>query len=231
MNAYLDALVEVLRAGLPDRLAAVLLVGSAATGDFREETSDLDVLVAVDRPLGDQVPLVADWLDRELPPPPARKLELVVYTLRNLEEPSPWRPFELNYNSDTPVPDESSHWFLLDLAAARERSRPLLGPPGDELVGPIPRHVLIEAVERSLDWYSRFEPATANAVLGACRAWLFAAEGRWASKGEAAGWASARSAHPETIAAADRARTAEVDPEAVAAVVAEARSALALEQG
>src|SRR5215210_6419425 len=227
MDVDLGALVKTLRASLADRLEAVLLVGSAVMGDFREASSDLDVVVAVDRPIGDLAPAVADRLDDGLPPRPARKLELVAYTLRQLERPSPGGSFELNYNSDTRAPDVSGHWFLIDLAIAREHSRALVGPSGRELIGPITRPVLIEALKTSLEWHERFEPTSPNAVLGACRAWLFAVEGRWGSKAEAAAWARPRSAYPETIATAERERLGEVP---AAPVLSEARSALAFQK-
>jgi hypothetical protein len=88
--------------------------------------------------------------------------------------------------------DESGHWFLLDLAIARERARAIAGPPPAEVIGPVAREHALAALEVSLAWHREHEPDSANALVNACRAWYFASENVWASKPEAAAWATDR---------------------------------------
>ena len=111
---------------------------------------------------------------------------------------------------------EPAHWFLLDLDILRQAGRPLVGPPTRDLVGPIPRRRLLEALVASLAWHGANEPALQQSVLNACRGWRFTSEGVWSSKDDAGAWALARTDDPATVSAAlavrhgDRSRT--LDP-------------------
>jgi Domain of unknown function (DUF4111) len=97
---------------------------------------------------------------------------------------------------------DPSHWFLLDLAILRDHGRPLAGPPPRELVGPVPRRWLLEAVRDSLAWHEAHEPDLPQTVLNAARGWRFTEEVVWCSKRDAAAWARARSAEGATVDAA-----------------------------
>jgi Domain of unknown function (DUF4111) len=202
---YLQAVVAQLRARLGADLVAVSLVGSGGTSDYVPGTSDLDVAAVTARPLQRDTKLaLAQALSHERLPVPARLLELVVYTLAAVASPQRQVHFELNLNTGRDVEDhvglepaaEAGHWFLLDLAIAREQGLPLLGPPLRVLVGELPRDWLLAAAKVSLDWYESNELAPASTVLAACRAWRYAAEGSWGSKSEAAAWAAPRLPDP-----------------------------------
>jgi hypothetical protein len=157
--------------------------------------------VVVGRPLGEaSARSLADRLSHSQLPCPARRLELVVYRRDLLADPAWPLPFELNFNTGEGMADhvgldpsaEAAHWFLLDLAIARERSTPLAGPPLHALLGDIPRPDVLDALRSALDWYAEEEPDAAASILAACRAWQFAEEGEWGSKRDAAEWATAR---------------------------------------
>jgi hypothetical protein len=143
---------------------------------------------------------LAERLSHSQLPCPARRLELVVYRRDVLADPVWPLPFELNFNTGAGMADhvgldpraEAAHWFLLDLAIARERSTPLAGPPLHALLAEIPRADVLDALRSALDWYAEEEPDAAASILAACRAWQFAEEGEWASKRDAAEWATAR---------------------------------------
>ncbi len=101
-----------------------------------------------------------------------------------------------------------------------------------EMVFPsIPRERVLGAVAEVLEWQMRSEPWAANSVLNACRAWRFAAEGRWSSKTEAAAWARPRSDDPEVVDAALALRLdpnlRRLDSRRVLALLARARRAVA----
>ena len=51
---------------------------------------------------------------------------------------------------------------------------------------------VLRALRASLVWHAAHDTTAPNRVLNACRSWLYAAEGRWASKDAAAAWAAGR---------------------------------------
>jgi hypothetical protein len=126
--------------------------------------------------------------------------------------------------------EEPSHWFLLDLAILRDRGRVLTGPPPGELVAPIPRRWLLEALADSMAWHRANEPDLQQTVLNASRGWRFASEGVWSSKNDAGAWAMASTGDPATVSAALAARhgdrSATLDPARVEAFVGEALQAV-----
>ena len=69
----LNELTGKLKSGLPDRLVSVILYGSAAGGDWNENTSDLNVLCVLDRitpsELAKSEPVFRWWRDGGSPPP------------------------------------------------------------------------------------------------------------------------------------------------------------------
>ncbi len=203
LSGYTAALLARLRTMVGERLLGVWVIGSAGAGVYEPGISDLDVAVAVSGPLEEETRgrLVAELSHAALPCP-ARKLELVVYTRAALAAPVEGLAFELNLNTGASEPshvtfdiaDESPHWFLLDLAIAREASIALAGPPLASLLGPIPRSASLGALRLSLDWFEANEPDRASVLLAASRAWRFAEEGTWGTKPEAAEWAARRDA-------------------------------------
>lgn len=204
---YLERLVGRVAESLGGRLTAVWLIGSAAMGDFEPGSSDLDVAVIVTEPLSESDrERLAAGLSHQALPCPARKLELVVYRAGALSGPT-LGAFDLNLNTgqgiattvDTDPNGVARHWFVLDLAIAREGGRALVGPEPAALIAPVPRPVVLEALAESLDWHTRQESASTGAVLAACRAWHFVDTGRWSSKGQAAHWARARLEAPELV--------------------------------
>ena len=231
VEAYDAELVGRVRAVLGDGLVAVYAAGSWALGDYVQGRSDLDRLVVSAGPLaGGQADALAAALRHEALPVPARKLELVVYARAAVERPTPGAAFELNLNTGDGQPHhavtdparEPAHWFVLDRAIARERAVALAGPPDLTLFAPLPRPWLRAALRESLAWHAE-NPETAepeNTALNACRAWLFLAEARWASKDEAAAWVLEREPGLEVVRDALAVRRGEagasVDPAAAA---------------
>jgi predicted nucleotidyltransferase len=171
-------------AALGEEPAAVYLLGSVALGAFEPGTSDLDMVAVFDPPLGrrEKEALVERVLEVDLAP--ARQLELVAYAggevILNLNT-DPLRV------EDTPAPEEW-FWFVLDRAIAQEHALALSGPPWRELFDDVSRPQALAALEASLDWHERHEPASGNAVLNAVRGWRWVETGDWVSKPEAARW-------------------------------------------
>jgi len=195
---------------LGDELVAAYLVGSGALGGAAAD-SDVDVVAVCPAEPPDQrrralaarlAELAMTW--------PLRGLELVLYARAAVAAPARRPRFAVNLNVGPRMPrrlsldpaTEPAHWFLLDLAILRDHGRPLTGPPPRELIGPIPRRWLLEAVRDSLAWHEANEPALQQSVLNACRGWRFTEEGVWSSKADAAAWALPRTPDPATVEAA-----------------------------
>jgi len=157
-----------------------------------------------------------------------RGLEFVLYAHDDLADPQ-GPAFQLNLNSGPRMkqhvgydPDaEPRFWFTLDVAIAREHARSLAGRPAGELLPALPRPIVLAALRDALAWWRDHDGA--GAILSACRAWAWATEERWLSKGDAAAWAAERVADPAPIstALARRADPGAGDPSAeeVAAIV------------
>jgi hypothetical protein len=129
-------------------------------------------------------------------PCPARKLELVIYTLSTIQNLTRFPQFSLNFNTGANMGDhvtldptqEAGHWFLLDLAVGRELGVALLGPDPKGLIGEVKREWVIDALRESVNWWERNEGTSADAVLNACRGWRWVRCGVWESKVEGAKW-------------------------------------------
>jgi Domain of unknown function (DUF4111) len=228
------------------QLVAVWLGGSGALGGVAPGQSDVDlVAVCTAAPSGEAGRAVVAGLGRLAMTWPLRGLEFVLYPRAALAAPGPRPGFAINLNVGPRMPyrlsldpgSEPAHWFLLDLAILRDHGRPLAGPPPRDLIGPIPRRRVLEALSDSLAWHRANEPALQQTVLNACRGWRFTEEGAWSSKDDAGAWALARTDDPATVEAALAVRhgdrSATLDPARVDAfqrrVLERVRRALAAE--
>jgi hypothetical protein len=203
---YLSEVTLRLEDHLERRLAGAWLIGSGALGDFDTMRSDLDVQsVCTTRLARPELECLAAALSHTALPCPVRGLEFVLYAREDLSD-SQGPAFQLNLNTGPGMehhvgydPDaEPRFWFVLDIAIARERARPLAGlPPGALLPAPS-RPLVLSALRAALRWYRGYDGA--EAVLAACRGWAWATEGRWLSKGDAAAWAAVRLSDPAPVA-------------------------------
>ncbi|HJU02324.1 MAG TPA: aminoglycoside adenylyltransferase domain-containing protein [Actinomycetes bacterium] len=215
---------------LGDGLVAAWLIGSGALGGVSAVQSDVDVVAVCAAPLAGEVErALVPRLEELAMTWPLRGLELVLYTRAAVAAPARVPRWELNLTvgrgmdhhlSRDPATDPP-HWFVLDLDILRGHGRTLAGPPPAEVVGPIPRRRVLEAVRDSLRWHGEHEPNLSQSVLNACRGWRFTTEGEWSSKRDAGAWAVQRTGDPGLIDAAlavragDRSRP--LDPDRVAA--------------
>jgi hypothetical protein len=205
---YLSDLSLRLETHLERRLAGAWLVGSGALGDFDRLRSDVDVQAVCTTRLGRaELGRLVAALSHPALRCPVRGLEFVLYAREDLADPD-GPAFQLNLNTGPRMephvgynPDaEPRFWFVLDTAIARERARPLAGLPPSVLLPPPSRPLVLSALRDALAWYRAYDGA--EAVLAACRAWAWATEGRWLSKGDAAAWAAAQLPDPAPVAKA-----------------------------
>lgn len=215
VQAYLEAIVQSLTDYLKDRLVGVYLFGSASYDAYEPGLSDLDVQAIVKDPLDtvDKQAVISRLTQGALPCP-ATKLEFVVYAQSAVYPASRHPRFELNLNTGPDQRDhisldpanESSHWFLLDIAMGRELGRNLYGPNATEAFGAIPRRWILEAIANSLSWHQENELTSANSVLNACRGWRFIVTCEFSSKLDGAKWAMQQQGCPEIVSRAITAR-------------------------
>jgi hypothetical protein len=200
---YLHAVAARLRAELGEALTGVYAGGSRALGGYLPSRSDLDVMAVCRGPLHTDAKLrIGDALRHESLPCPARGLELVVYRASTVRAPTSEPGYELDLNTGRAMPFRLSvdpadasgrHWYVIDRAIVREHGFVVDGPASRELFAPIPRETLLRALCEAVRWYECSRDARDDdAVLNACRAWQFVAEGVWSSKPAAGEWARQR---------------------------------------
>lgn len=178
VEAYAAAAAHTAESLVP--VLEAFVVGSAAAGGFDPATSDLDLVLVVERPLAERRGELLERL-RALGSP-FRDVELVVYVAGS-------RPpdVELNVNAGEERPDEEPFWFVLDAALAQERAVPVLARHDwNDVFEPVEPERVREAMRASLAWAERQPPRDEFARLHAARARHYLEHGEWISKEEAA---------------------------------------------
>jgi hypothetical protein len=124
--------------------------------------------------------------------------------------------------------EDPRFWFVIDVSIARQHAVVLHGPPAEAAFPEPPRSLVVASLRQALDWYADDGGSPAQTVLGACRTWAWATDGRWRSKGESARWARERLADPGPVDRALAAREGGAPPSAedVETLLARAREAL-----
>jgi len=203
INAVLGILLADAQAILGDHFIGLYLHGSLACGDFNPETSDIDFLVVTEGALPPETfSALKDMHARLFLSGLAwsQKLEGAYLPKKVLRRHNP---------APAPIPwlGEDGHFALEGLGSdwiiqrwiLREKGRIVCGPPPAILIDPVSAEDLRQAVRGSLrEWWSPPFPAPqrfqsgeyqAYAILTMCRSLFVLAQGRVASKPEAAGWA------------------------------------------
>ena len=194
---YAQRLADACAAQLGDHFVAAFLHGSLGLGGFVHGRSDVDILLVAEEaaPIRRAV--------ASLPMEPPARVDLRVATRRTACSPPrepivdlhlvlrPGRAFHIEAESAVELD------LLVELALCRAHGRRLLGPAPERVVGPVPGDWLLSVATEQLErWYEqtaaeRREHAELIA-LTACRMWLLAEEGRFASKAAAGDWALTR---------------------------------------
>jgi hypothetical protein len=217
-DRYLADLAATAAGVLGNRLIGAYALNSIARDNYLPGRSDLDVALVVSEAMDTPTKRrLADALRHSSLPCPAPRLELVVYRREVVEDPGSAPDFELNLNSGSAISDhltmdpadEPRHWFVLDLAAAADAAVPIIRSAPVGLFGRVARPVALDALLASRAWHAQHDAAAPNRVLNDCRAWLYAAEGRWSTKAEAAAWAVSVGGDAELIGHAASLRAGE----------------------
>lgn len=202
--AYATALTDELQHVPGAEVFAAYLHGSAALGGWRAHVSDVDVLVVVAADV-DAPPAgaLADAALATIPACPGAGLELSVVTRSEAASPrAPWR-FVVHVAGLGTAPPTIVHGeghagdpdLLLHYAVCREAGWPLAGPPAVDVVGPVLRSGVLEALAAELLWGLE-HAAAPYALLNACRALVYLREGRLVAKITGGRWAIDRGVGP-----------------------------------
>ncbi len=215
--------VEIVREILVDAVVGAYLHGSAVLGGLRP-TSDIDVLVVIDRPTGlEERRAITDRLlgisGRRAYRGPARPIELTIVLGSDVR---PWRyPPRVEYQYGEWLRDEYEAGRIPEpgpspdlaplVAMALQGNRALIGPPPAQLFDPVPAADLRRAIVAGVpDLLANLETDTRNVLLTLARIWATLETAELQAKDTAAAWASARLPGP-IRPALDRARSMYVD--------------------
>ena len=200
-----EDIVEIVRDVLDSAVIGAYLHGSAVLGGLRA-TSDLDVLVVVDRPTtpAERREIVQRLLDisgRRARRGPARPVELTIVVQADVR---PWRyPPRVEMQYGEWLRDDYERGFIPEpgpspdlaplITMALAGGHPLAGPPPADVLHPVPpedlRRAIVEGVPGLL---ADLDDDTRNVVLTLARIWATLATGEIRAKDAAADWALAR---------------------------------------
>lgn len=202
--ALLPELVADLKASLGEDLVAVWLYGSAITGGFDPESSDLDLVVVTARDVATIDLGLLDAIHRRLAarePDWADRLDLAYVGRDTLAAfRSGGAVASISHDDPLQLYDDADQW-LQTWYLGREAAVPILGPSPRELVPPISGDEFVRAVSRSaLDLAQRARSDErdgwrAFALLTLCRVLVTTPGGPIVSKADAG--MDAMAAHPE----------------------------------
>lgn len=171
-------------------LVGVYVHGSIALGGFRPDRSDVDVLV-VTRWTYDETEQrgIGDALRRNAAPCPGTGLELSVITEATARDLGGC-PFEVHVGGGRVVTGAGHVGdtdLILHAEVCRRSAVVAVGAPPGEVFGRVPTDRLRAAIRAELEWGVREAPFE-YAVLNACRARRFAADGALTSKVAGGAW-------------------------------------------
>jgi streptomycin 3"-adenylyltransferase len=192
-------------AAVIDRLVGLYVHGSVALGGFRPERSDVDVLAVVEAPVPPdrQAALGMEVLAAAYPCP-GTGLELSIITAATAADLGDCR-FEVHVATPDRVVVGAGHGgdpdLILYAEVCRRSGLTIVGRPAASVFGAVPHARLVGAIRDELDWAVAATPFE-YAVLNACRALLFAADGTLRSKVDGGEWYLAERADDALVVAA-----------------------------
>jgi hypothetical protein len=200
-TAFAEHLSGCGAAALGNKLVAAILHGSLTLGDFTPGRSDIDVLIIVERPLGDdEISALTEVVQHLRDEAPVR-VDLRVVTRAVAASPTPAPAMEL-YVALSPVKQATIETrvagepdLAVEFSMVRAHGRSILGATPNRVIGAVPDEWIDEIGAKQLIAWERLTHDTAHAelmVLTTCRIWRFHAERVYCSKAEAGRWALAR---------------------------------------
>jgi hypothetical protein len=203
LDRIIPALLDDLRATLGDEIVGVYLYGSAVSGGFHPELSDLDLVIVTVRDVEtigiEPFAGVVERLARR-EPAWAGRLDLVFVGRRTVADPGSGGPL-LEISHEQPLHRENAAEWLQTWFLARDAERPLVGPPAADIFPPITvDEFLREVVAGFPDFVDAVRDdwphgSVAYRVLTVCRILRSLHSGALCTKLEGAEWAAVQ--YPE----------------------------------
>jgi hypothetical protein len=201
INTLLDELLARLQMVLGDKLVGLYLYGSLVTGDFDDDTSDIDLLAALTSDLDENEAAAIKQMHDDFVrahPRWANRIEVQYFSTEGL------RTFKSKTNKMGNIsPGEPFHIFeadkkwLMNWFFVQENGVIIFGPSPRTLIDPILKDEYIQSVKDHVGQWNEwvkdtivFRGAQAYAILTLCRALYSYRKGDSASKIKAAAWAA-----------------------------------------
>lgn len=200
INELLDSLLMQMLGILHEKLVGLYLFGSLVSGDYDDDTSDVDLLAAIASDLDEmEFDALKKMQDDMVLAQPRwdNRLEIAYLSLHALKTfktetskiaiISPGEPFHIK--------DAGREW-LMNWYFVRENGVTLFGPPPEAIIEPISKAEFVQAVKEHVvswrEWLNNVHsrPSQAYAILTMCRALYTYANGEQVSKKQAALWAA-----------------------------------------
>lgn len=202
-----DRVVALVRDVIGSNVVGAYLLGSAAFGGLRPR-SDLDVLVVSKRPMtdGEKRELVHQILPiswQQTPQGMLRGIELTVVVQSDVR---PWRyppnrdfqyggwlRLALERGEAEPWAGKTDPDIASLIAQVLAANAPLLGPPPENVLDPVPFNDVLDAIVADVDqWIGNIDTDTRNGILALARIWSALETDATYSKDVAAAWALGR---------------------------------------
>jgi Domain of unknown function (DUF4111) len=187
---YAHGLAESLADSSGQRLLGAYLHGSSAMGGWQAARSDVDLLVVLQEhaPAG-ALAAVEQALVAGAPASPGTGLECSVVSAQQASNPAPPWPFLVHVQSSrgqeaTRVAGgsvEGDRDLLMHYAVCRTAGVVVVGPNPASVIGAVPRAMILAYLADELGW-GLAHGSAGYAVLNACRALIYAADGDLVSK-------------------------------------------------
>ncbi len=199
VNNLLNQLLARMRQILGEKLAGLYLYGSLVTGDYDDDTSDVDLLAAITADLDATEFEALDKMHLSIVserPQWNNRLEIAYLSLHALKTfktqtsqiaiISPGEPFHFR---------EAGIDWLMNWYVVREKGHTLYGPPPQSIIEPASKAEYVQAVQDHMRGWRKWvkdmptRPSQAYAILTMCRGLYTYKNGEQVSKLQAARWA------------------------------------------
>ena len=188
--AYARTLTGLLVAVSGGVLQAAYLHGSAVLGGWVPGRSDVDMLLVTADDVDGVVEQISQVLCAAADRCPGRELECSVVTVAQAGQAAPPWPFVLHVAAGPGKPGRTVYPvgqfrgdpdLVMHYAVCRATGWPVCGPPAREVIGVVPRRVILDYLAGELHWGAEHAPE-AYAVLNACRALIYLTDDKIVSK-------------------------------------------------
>ena len=200
VEKYLYQLSQKLQTKLGSNLVGIYQTGSLSLDNYKEDKSDLDIVVVINRPVTKESRnTLSQELNHKNFPCPAKGLELIIFTKETLTNISSEPHYEFWFGTGSDWIHENwaegkTKEMVIFIELCRRNGQVLFGKQTEDVFPSIKREWLIEAFLEELYWHQTkildpfHDPFGMNSVLNACRISAFIVKGELISKSAGGEW-------------------------------------------